>query len=196
MSASVDSSSWSVLQDLLQRLGFDSLPNFSEALRLSLREEHRSLHASLSLEANPDDLPAWADLLRAEDAEAALCGFSGYGVQSGFFALHWRQGPLILLSRTHFGALGEVAADASRASGLVALANALMDRADRLHAAGLWPQDRLMLVVDDEFDVSGWSWINATDTLESYTLDTSLGLAGTFAALEALSGPAESGASS
>jgi hypothetical protein len=49
-----------------------------------------------------------------------------------------------------------------------------------------------MLVVDDEFDDSGWCWIESAYTLDSYTLDTSLGLAGAFAALKALSGSDES----
>jgi hypothetical protein len=187
MSSSPESSSWDVLQTHLQGLQFDALPAFSDTLRQSLREESPGLHASLHLEANPVDFPAWADLFRTEEADAALCGFSGYGVQSVFFLLHWRHGPLILLSRTHFGAFGDAARDAGRASGLVALANALMLRADELQASGLWPEHRLMLIIDDELDGSGWCWINAAHELESYTLDTSLGFAGAFAALDLIS---------
>jgi hypothetical protein len=192
MSSSAETSSWGTLRAHLQSRGIDTLPDFSESVRQGLREERQALHASLILEADAADLPAWADLLRGQASEAALCGFSGYGVQSEFFVLHWRHGPLILLSRTHFGALGDAARDSRRASGLIALANALMLRADQLHAASLWPPDRLMLVVDDEFDDSGWCWIESVYTLDSYTLDTSLGLAGAFAALKALSGSDES----
>lgn len=192
MSSSVDTSSWSVLEAHLRRLGFDALPNFPDALRQALREERPLLHSSFALEADADDLPAWADLMRGEPSGSALCGFAGYGVQSGFFVLHWRHGPLILLSRTHFGALGDPARDVRRASGMIALANALMVRAENLYAASLWPKGRLLLVVDDEFDDSGWCWIEEAYALESYTLDTSLGLAGAFAALEALSGTDDS----
>jgi hypothetical protein len=129
-----------------------------------------------------DTLPAFSEALRQSLREE-----SPYGVQSVFFFLHWRHGPLILLSRTHFGAFGDAARDAGRASGLVALANALMLRADELQASGLWPEHRLMLIIDDELDGSGWCWINAADELESYTLDTSLGFAGAFAALDLIS---------
>jgi hypothetical protein len=170
----------------LRDAGLTEIPNFALDLLAELSEEGPGLHTSAILEASPDDLFGWASLLIDRDDDAALCGFFGYGVQSHFFVLYWRQGPIIFLLRVAFGALEEAGASARRASGGVGLANALVERAASIDRAGLWPADRLMLVVSDAIGESGWCWMEAGRPDAAIALETSLDIVGAFAALDAL----------
>ena len=174
------------LEAQLRDAGLTETPRFTAAVIAELSEEAPGLHSSALIEASPDDLSGWASLLMDRDDDAALCGFFGYGIQSNFFALYWRQGPIIVLLRVAFGALEDAGASARRASGGVGLANALVEQAGAIDRAGLWPADRLMLAVSDAIGESGWCWMEAGRADGAIVLDTSLDIVGAFAALDAL----------
>jgi hypothetical protein len=170
----------------LRAAGLTGIPDFSATVLADLSEDDPGLHASALLEAPPEDLTGWASLLIERDNDAALCGFVGYGIQSRFFLLYWRQGPMVVLLRVAFGALEGEAASARRASGGVGLANALTREAGTIDRTGRWPSGRLLLAVSDAIGESGWCWVEAGAPVARLALDTSMDIAGAFAALDAL----------
>jgi hypothetical protein len=183
-------SSLPALETEWHALGIDERPTLGERAVSGLREETPGLHGSLAIEQSPDDLWAWARALARQEDEALLCGLTGYGIQSRFWILYWRRGPLVLLARVAFGALEDARWAARSASGSIGLANELVRLAEHQVTAGCWPAGRLMLVVSDERDGQGWCWLNP-DSLPlagRVRLDTRLGLLGAFEAIRLLSG--------
>lgn len=170
----------------LRAADLTEIPAFSSAIIADLSEEAPGLHASALIEAPPEDLAGWASLLIQRDNDAALCGFVGYGIQSRFYLLYWRQGPMVVLLRVAFGALEREAASARSASGGVGLANALIREAAAVDRADRWPTGRLLLAVSDAIGESGWCWVEAGAPIARLALDTSMDIAGAFAALDAL----------
>lgn len=169
-------------------LGIEERPALGAEALAALREEAPGLHASLAIEQTVDDLWSWAARLATDDREAVLCGQTGYGIQSRFWILYWRRGPLLLLARVAFSALEDAHWAARSASGMVKLANELVRSAEHRLAAGEWPTGRLMLIMSDDLGQQGWCWVDAESLARNREarLDTRLGLAGAFEAMSRL----------
>ena len=188
MTSAAHDSSFQALDGQWLALGISERPALGEETLAALREESPGLHASLALEQPVDDLWRWAASLAEDPRETVLCGQVGYGIQSHFWILYWRRGPLLMLARIAFGALEDATWAARSASGLIHLANDLVRRTEQQVAAGVWPTGRLMLIISDDLDQQGWAWVEpeSLSRARRLRLDTALGLAGAFAALSRL----------
>lgn len=148
--------------------------------------------ATAGWSATTDVSQGCASWLAQPSQERAWAGFSGHGVRST--TVRWmvatpRCG--IFVQRLWAQAHGEAAHSDVRVRGTFALAARVLAAADAVHAAGRWPADQRLAILDDDFgDELCWGWVPVGATALPALTKSPGAYIEVLMALEALGAPA------
>lgn len=136
-------------------------PPIPAQLLAALQPVSDAAFATAGWTATTDVSQGCASWLAEPSQERAWAGFAGHGLRSTAVRLmvaNPRCG--IFVQRLWAQAHGEAAHCEMRVRGTFALAARVLEAADTLQAAGRWPADRRLAILDDDFgDALCWGWV-------------------------------------